>query len=269
MNPSSIDSLLSYRASGPGSLLARPFQQGVRAGLQPGHLAVPGRLGRLERGDRRRRPPPGLAPCVQAAVGGDPVQPGPQRGPAFETGQAAPGREQGLLHHVLGILNRAEHPVAVNLQLAPVWLGELAEGLPIAGPGPGHGLLAHGLILTFAGRRPVRLRPRGCHNPQTSIRRAAGSADMTPADDRRRRGECDDRAVRPRHRHRLPGRVGRAGFRNGGRLPGRGLHLRRTDRPLPIGPRIPHRIPGICRPAGWNLVPGRRIRRPTAGPAAL
>jgi hypothetical protein len=46
-----------------------------------------------------------------------------------------PGRQQRLLHRILGIPDRTEHPVAVHLQFPLVRLDELAEGVPIAGPG--------------------------------------------------------------------------------------------------------------------------------------
>ena len=51
----------------------QPLEQVVRTGLEPGHLAEPGRLGR--RGARRHRPlaPAGRTAHVQAAAGGDPV----------------------------------------------------------------------------------------------------------------------------------------------------------------------------------------------------
>jgi cytochrome bd ubiquinol oxidase subunit II len=51
----------------------QPLEEVVRTGLEPGHLAEPGRLGR--RGARRHRPlaPAGRTAHVQAAAGGDPV----------------------------------------------------------------------------------------------------------------------------------------------------------------------------------------------------
>jgi len=57
---------------------------------------------------------------VQAGVGRDAVQPCSKRRPALELVALAPGAQQGLLHQVLGVLHRAEHPVAVQLKLAPV-----------------------------------------------------------------------------------------------------------------------------------------------------
>jgi hypothetical protein len=73
---------------------------------------------------------------VQATVGRDPVEPGPHGGPALESLEAPPDRKKRLLHHVLGVLERAEDPVAVHLQLAPVRLGELAKRLLVAGARP-------------------------------------------------------------------------------------------------------------------------------------
>jgi len=67
---------------------------------------------------------------VEADVGRDPVQPRTHRGPAGEAVGAAPGPDQGLLHRVLGVERRAEHPVAVGGQLLPVLL-ELAELGPV------------------------------------------------------------------------------------------------------------------------------------------
>ena len=49
----------------------------------------------------------------EAGVRGDPVEPGPQRAAALEASQPAPRAEQCLLNGILGVLNRAEHAVAV------------------------------------------------------------------------------------------------------------------------------------------------------------
>ena len=65
----------------------------------------------------------------EAGVGGDPVEPGAQRGPALEAVVGAPGAQVGLLHQVLGVVHRAEHPVAVRQQLAPVLAGHREEVL--------------------------------------------------------------------------------------------------------------------------------------------
>ena len=47
MKASEIDSLDSYRASGPGALSAKPVEQVIWVGLEPEHLAEPGRLRRV------------------------------------------------------------------------------------------------------------------------------------------------------------------------------------------------------------------------------
>ena len=57
---------------------------------------------------------------VQAGVGRDPVEPGLDRRAALEALEPAPGAQQRLLHDVLGVLGRAEHPVAVDLEGAAV-----------------------------------------------------------------------------------------------------------------------------------------------------
>ena len=57
---------------------------------------------------------------VEADVRRDPVEPRPQRGAALEPVEAAPGPHERLLHRVLGLERRAEHPVAVAGQLDPV-----------------------------------------------------------------------------------------------------------------------------------------------------
>ena len=46
--------------------------------------------------------------------------------------QALPGAEQGVLEGVVGVLDRAQHPVAVGAQLGPVGLDQPGEGLVVA-----------------------------------------------------------------------------------------------------------------------------------------
>ena len=92
----------------------------VRERLQPRDLVARlverrARLGRRPVVDRQH--PPLLAlELVQARVGGDPVQPRAQRRAALEVGAPAPGAQAHLLQHVLGVVRRAEHPVAVGAQ---------------------------------------------------------------------------------------------------------------------------------------------------------
>src|ERR1700730_852255 len=67
--------------------------------------------------------PRAAAPALQrgqAGAGGDPVEPGPQGRPLLEPVVGAPGTQVGLLHQILGIVHRAEHPVTMREQLAPV-----------------------------------------------------------------------------------------------------------------------------------------------------
>ena len=72
-----------------------------------------------------------LSRCSQAGVGRDPVQPRAERASPFEPGKAAPGPKQGLLQRVFGVGVRAEHPVAMRLQLALERTDEPAERVPV------------------------------------------------------------------------------------------------------------------------------------------
>ena len=64
-----------------------------------------------------------------------------------ELADRTPCGQQSLLKHVLGVLDRSEDPVAVRLQFAAVGLDEFAEGLAIAGPGPGEDCLDHRAVI--------------------------------------------------------------------------------------------------------------------------
>ena len=74
---------------------------------------------------RRARP----SRADQARVRRDPVEPGAQRGPALEAVVRPPRAQVRLLHEVLGVVDRSEHPVAVREQLAPVGVGQLREAV--------------------------------------------------------------------------------------------------------------------------------------------
>ena len=80
---------------------------------------------------------PASAARVEAPVGGDPVEPGAERGAALERAEALPGGEQRVLEGVLGVLEGTEHPVAVHLELPAVRLGQLPERVAVPGPRPG------------------------------------------------------------------------------------------------------------------------------------
>ena len=78
---------------------------------------------------------------VEAAVGGDRVEPRAERAAALEPGQPAPGAQRGVLEGVLGVLDRAEHPVAVRVELRAIRLEQAAEGRLVAVAGRGEQLL--------------------------------------------------------------------------------------------------------------------------------
>jgi hypothetical protein len=92
-----------------GAVVGQVVQEPVRVGLQPRHL------GTLRSG-RDAATPAGLE-HPQAGGGGDPVQPGAQRSASLEGVQVPPGPQQGLLGGVLGVVEGAQHPVAVHVQL--------------------------------------------------------------------------------------------------------------------------------------------------------
>ena len=102
----------------------------LRHRLDPGHLGqgVQVRDDGLARRAEIHRPRAPLAPVqhVQADVGGDAVEPRAQRGTALEAVDAAPRAQERVLHGVLGLEGRAQHPVAVRGQLAAMLL-ELTE----------------------------------------------------------------------------------------------------------------------------------------------
>ena len=115
----------SRRASGNGSSQTTSPSRVGSGGSTSGtsHALAGRRLGRAAR--------------VEAPVGGDAVEPGAERRAPLEPVEAPPGGQQRVLQRVLGVLERAEHPVAVHLQLAAVRLGQLPERVAVAGPRPG------------------------------------------------------------------------------------------------------------------------------------
>ena len=118
---------LTRRDDGRGITRGRGHHR-IRHRLQPAHLC-PGLL-RKPRGIRFRvgqagwqRSPAMLGQLGQAPFRGDLVQPGTYRRPSFEPAVGPPGAHVCLLDHVLRILDRAEHAVAVREQLTPQRLG--------------------------------------------------------------------------------------------------------------------------------------------------
>lgn len=105
--------------------------------------------------DRHRRVRAALE-HPQRDVGGDPVEPGPEGSPRLEAGDRPPGVEERLLQRVVGVMQRPEQPVAVEMQRLSVGRGEaderrflpppggreepgfLAAGVPGRAHGPGH-----------------------------------------------------------------------------------------------------------------------------------
>jgi hypothetical protein len=85
--------------------------------LEPYHLAEPGRLGRfnLWHVPLLGGSSTGRASRIEAPVGGDPVEPGAERGALLESSETLPRCQQRVLQSVLGILKRPKHPVTVHL----------------------------------------------------------------------------------------------------------------------------------------------------------
>ena len=89
-------------------------------GHRPGRVAAkPGRWA----GPDRRGPDVSFRSAsqgVDAKVGRDPVQPGPQRGAPLELTTCPPSSQEPVLSVFLGVAVGAEHPVAVHAELAAV-----------------------------------------------------------------------------------------------------------------------------------------------------
>ena len=86
---------------------------------------------------------------------------------ALEARQPAPRAQQRVLERVLGILERAEHPVAVGVKLAAVGLDQAAERVLVALARSFEQLTLSGLRGGRGGAHaPVRLDPeRGLGRP--------------------------------------------------------------------------------------------------------
>jgi hypothetical protein len=75
---------------------------------------------------RHEAPGPALED-PEGGVGRDPIEPGSERRAPVIRLAAAPGAEEGVLDGVLGVLERAEHPVGVHLQLGAMPFDERRE----------------------------------------------------------------------------------------------------------------------------------------------
>jgi hypothetical protein len=70
---------------------------------------------------------------AQTDVGCDAVQPAGQGRARLVAGQATPRSEHRLLKCVVGIMHRAEHPIAVDVERAPVWRSDFDERVLVPG----------------------------------------------------------------------------------------------------------------------------------------
>ena len=68
---------------------------------------------------------------VEAGVGRDPVEPRTQRATLLELLQPAPRAEQRVLEGVVGVVDRAQHPVAVRVELTSVGIHEAAKRVTV------------------------------------------------------------------------------------------------------------------------------------------
>ena len=116
----------------------RGFEQRIGTRLQPDDFAEPGWFRRFDPGHvpLLGRAPAGRAARVEAPVGGDPVEPGAERGASLESSEPTPRGQQRVLDGVLGVLEGSEHPVAVHLELAAVRFGQLPERVLRRRPSP-------------------------------------------------------------------------------------------------------------------------------------
>jgi hypothetical protein len=72
---------------------------------------------------------------VEAGVGRDRVEPGAEGASALEPSQRAPGPQQSFLKRVLGVVERAKHPVAMSVERRPVGLDQPAKCLFVVSAG--------------------------------------------------------------------------------------------------------------------------------------
>jgi predicted dithiol-disulfide oxidoreductase (DUF899 family) len=127
---------------------------------------------------------------VQAAICRDAVRPGTLRGSPIESFGPAPGGQQRLLEKVLGVLKRAQNPVAVQLELPTVRVDELAERLLVSRAGAGerslghHGILAWRFVPAPSGVQairpePTKIRSETKHRDDKGTRVEIGGKAMT------------------------------------------------------------------------------------------
>jgi hypothetical protein len=93
---------------------------------------------RLEVGVDGRGRATALLDHAQAHVGRDPVEPRGERRARLEAADAAPRPQKRLLQCVVGVVDRAEHAIAVDVQRGAVGCRQIHEGALLAGAGRGH-----------------------------------------------------------------------------------------------------------------------------------
>src|SRR6266699_1916146 len=64
---------------------------------------------------------------IEEDVGRDLIEPGPQRGLTLEGVAVLPGAQHRLLHQILGIMQRPQQAITVQVQFLAIWLDEGAE----------------------------------------------------------------------------------------------------------------------------------------------
>src|SRR5258706_15522956 len=64
---------------------------------------------------------------VETGVRRDAIEPGPEHGTSLETSPASPGSEKSLLHQVFRFVERAQHAVAVQVELPSIGLRKSRE----------------------------------------------------------------------------------------------------------------------------------------------
>ena len=121
----------------------RHLQQPVRVRLEPRQVDRRREVGVQ---DLFRRPDIGRHDSlrttrqrVEARIRRDAVEPGPEQRASLERGTRLPCLEVRVLDEVVGVVDRAEHPVAMDVELAAVPLAQRGEGIAIAAAGRGHG----------------------------------------------------------------------------------------------------------------------------------
>jgi hypothetical protein len=72
----------------------------------------------------------------EASVRGDPVQPCTYRRSALESAEVLPGSHEHFLSDVFGVVERAEHPVAMQLKFGAVGGDQASERNLVTALGP-------------------------------------------------------------------------------------------------------------------------------------